>query len=660
MSKLSNNLSFILAFFGGAFSLGLASSAYGQAYYVSNNMTNVQMCYNSVNSGGNQPNNFDNIKPGSTVPLSAGLPPSYWVGVNYNLRPSSCSCSDSSCAYLGNLNLVANDDGVTETTSDLQVSGFSMSKTSATSYNLAGSAPAQATAKNQSITNGTDYLLCNGTANEGSAGVTYNPDNKVPAGELSNGDTVTLAVDTTPYYSGVNFNIRKGGCGTNDAYYGNINFSTQTDPKTGVATVVMAPTGPSTGANAIGLSATCTAYTGAGAGYGCTIDKMTLTPPPQVVFNPVKTYTQNTGVLYRGANLAGAEFGQYWSPGNVPYPAEFNYYIGKGMNTVRLPIRWAYLQPQGPDVGPIEANYATFIKNVLENLTQAGVTVILDLHDYQRYAPQGETVGVPENAATGSVPNGTINTSTQLANIWTDLVKMIQSDPKINSTHLIFDISNEPAQMDTESILTFENAAIQAIRAAGAKNMILVEGNMFSGLWAWENTTTYNNGSNHAAANSIVFTPAKIIDPDNNYAINVHQYFDQNGSMSGTTQNCIPSTELLSKINADPFLEWVKTNKVKVMVTEFGVGRGTTPEEGANCMADLKVFLDWMNQNAYTPDNGGFIGWTIWSAGHAWGDYNTQGVPNYLLDISPYTPAGGGATVDSPQMKALLDGGLLS
>ena len=55
-------------------------------------------------------------------------------------------------------------------------------------------------------------------------------------------------------------------------------------------------------------------------------------------------------IRYTGTNLAGAEFGDTVLPGtfgtNYTYPtnAEVDYFVGKGMNTFRVPFRWERLQ----------------------------------------------------------------------------------------------------------------------------------------------------------------------------------------------------------------------------------------------------------------------------------------------------------------------------
>src|SRR5687767_15871968 len=66
------------------------------------------------------------------------------------------------------------------------------------------------------------------------------------------------------------------------------------------------------------------------------------------------TSTAEAVIRYTGVNLAGAEFGATPTPGNLgtygsayiyPNAAEVDYYIGKGMDTFRLPFRWERLQP---------------------------------------------------------------------------------------------------------------------------------------------------------------------------------------------------------------------------------------------------------------------------------------------------------------------------
>ena len=325
---------------------------------------------------------------------------------------------------------------------------------------------------------------------------------------------------------------------------------------------------------------------------------------------------------YVGINLSGNEFGTTWNPANSPAAAEMEPFIADGMNTVRLPIRWAYLQPSGAGEGSLEPNYLAFIDRFLEDTTQAGVNVIVDLHNYMRYSPAG--VGVAGVPAGGSQPEGKLTSESALVNVWTQLVTALQADKNIDMSHVIFDLSNEPDNMEsiggTETALAYENAVIAAIRKLGLKNLILVEGNNWTGLHSWFDKTAYG-----ATANSDVFTAKGIVDIGHNFAINVHQYFDSN--FSGTQNDCIPNSEM-SKLNIDKFVSFLKENHLRAFVTEFNTGRGT------NCMADLQTFMQDLKANAYTKTKGyGFIGWTAWSAGHAWGGY-----PAYTLYLDNSAP----------------------
>ena len=44
-------------------------------------------------------------------------------------------------------------------------------------------------------------------------------------------------------------------------------------------------------------------------------------------------------------------------------------------------------------------------------------------------------------------------------------------------------------------------------------------------------------------------------------------------------------------------------------------------------MPILNGFLNYLKDNAAKNKDYGFIGWTIWSSGHGWGDYNLRVTP---------------------------------
>ena len=410
-----------------------------------------------------------------------------------------------------------------------------------------------------------------------------------------------------------NFNIRLNGCNpSTDTYIGNVTISSGS----GMTRLANSSFSVLTTIKNFNLK------------QGAIMGEVHYVTPKQVtLIKPHHKMSEHSPWPYVGVNLSGNEFGKLWNPINSPQAEEMSPFIKAGMNTFRLPVRWAYLQPEGPGVGKLDDDYLAFIKAFLENATRQQANVILDLHSYLRYSNAG--VGMAGVPAGGNLPDGNLVNEKQFANIWRDLTKAILTDKKINMKYVIFDLVNEPNNIisigGTEAALTYQNAAIKEIRKAGVNNLVLIEGNDWTGLHSWS-----ENGSDGSTANRQVFTADKIKDPANNFAINVHQYFDND--FSGTHDDCVANPSI---IKMKQFVEYLKKYQLKAIVTEFGTGRGKY------CKADLSWFIEQLKEQAYTDKKGyGFIGWTAWSAGHGWG-----GFPAYDLFIDE----------KSPQMDVLAD-----
>ncbi len=56
--------------------------------------------------------------------------------------------------------------------------------------------------------------------------------------------------------------------------------------------------------------------------------------------------------------------------------------------------------------------------------------------------------------------------------------------------------------------------------------------------------------------------------------------------------------------------------KVKVFLSEFG--SGVTSQDNPNCGQDVNWLLSQIENNPYTSEGAGFIGWTAWVGGHGW------------------------------------------
>ena len=81
----------------------------------------------------------------------------------------------------------------------------------------------------------------------------------------------------------------------------------------------------------------------------------------------------------------------------------------------------------------------------------------------------------------------------------------------------MFNLVNEPHTMPTEQWVGAANAAIAAIRVAGASNVIHVPGNAWTGAHGW-------NSSYYGTPNAKAMLD--IVDPIDNLFFEAHQYLD--------------------------------------------------------------------------------------------------------------------------------------
>lgn len=146
--------------------------------------------------------------------------------------------------------------------------------------------------------------------------------------------------------------------------------------------------------------------------------------------------------------------------------------------------------------------------------------------------------------------------------------------------------------MPLDAVRAFSQAAVSAIRAAGAKNVILIESNGWAGAWTW-----HENGAG-------VLT--SINDPENNLIFEVHQYLDGNGS--GTSGSCVSGTVGAERIGGAT--KKARELGVKLFLGEFGGGNNPTCEQAVTGM--LRHMQD--NKDVWA-------GWTWWAAGPWWGEY---------------------------------------
>lgn len=294
---------------------------------------------------------------------------------------------------------------------------------------------------------------------------------------------------------------------------------------------------------------------------------------------------------YAGVNLAGAEFKASKKPGTLfkdyTYPSDkdFAYFAGQGMNLVRLPFLWERLQPT-PN-GEFDATQLKLLVKTAESAQKAGITLLLDVHNYGEY--NGQKIG------SEAVPDA----------VFADLWRRLASEPAFaNNPKVLFGLMNEPHDVSARDWARSAQAAIDAIRATGAKNLILVPGTAWSGAHSW-NSAVAGRGTSNADA------LAGLKDPADQLAYEAHQYLDSDSS--GTKPECVDAQVGARRLEG--FTKWLAENKKVGFLGEFGAS--------AQCVEALDKMLAYMQDH---PQQ--WLGWSYWAAGGWW-------PPTYMFNVQP-------------------------
>ncbi|KZP15265.1 glycoside hydrolase family 5 protein [Athelia psychrophila] len=302
-----------------------------------------------------------------------------------------------------------------------------------------------------------------------------------------------------------------------------------------------------------------------------------------------------TKFKYFGVSESCAEFGSTAWPGVLntdytwPATSSIDYFVGKGFNTFRVPFLMERISPPATGLtGAFDPTYLAGLTTIVNYITSKGAYAVVDPHNYMIY------------------DNAPISSTTTFQTWWTNLATEFKSNPNV-----IFDCMNEPNGISAATTFSLMQAAVNGIRAAGATTqLILVEGTSWTGAWTWV-----------SSGNSAVF--GSIVDPNNNTAIEMHQYLDSDGS--GTSATCVSTTIGAERLAVAT--SWLQANGLKGFLGEIGAGNNT------DCITAVYGALESMQVS------GAWIGALWWAAGPWWGDY--------FMSIEP--PNGGAVAAVLPQ-----------
>ncbi|KAJ7651347.1 endoglucanase [Roridomyces roridus] len=305
-----------------------------------------------------------------------------------------------------------------------------------------------------------------------------------------------------------------------------------------------------------------------------------------------------TKFKFFGVNQSGAEFGSGKWPGvlgtdyTFPSPSSIDYFVGQGFNFFRVPFTMERLVPPSSGMtGPFNSAYLSGLTTIINYITNTkGAYAALDPHNFMLYNNQA------------------ITSTSQFQTFWQNLAGQFKGNSRV-----IFDVMNEPNGIPASTAFSLNQAAVNGIRASGATSqLILVEGTSWTGAWTWV-----------SSGNAAAFTA--IHDPNNNTAIEMHQYLDSDGS--GTSGTCVSSTIGAERLAAAT--SWLQANNMKGFLGEIGAG------SNAACISAVSGALCSMQSAAGSP----WIGVSWWAAGPWWpADYFTSIEPPSGLAISQILP----------------------
>ncbi len=290
---------------------------------------------------------------------------------------------------------------------------------------------------------------------------------------------------------------------------------------------------------------------------------------------------------YVGVNFPQATFGKI--PG-VMYkdyawqrPSDIGLFADIGANIFRVGFLWERMQPEP---GPLNPRELAALDALVASAAARRVTILLDLHNYGAY--RKKLIGTPE------VPVSVF------ADFWSRLAVHYKDQP-----YVAFGLMNEPNKQSATDWASMAQAAIDAIRATGAKQPIFVPGTYWDGAHSW-----------FAGKPSNATALAAIKDPANNLVFEAHQYFDQDSS--GTHAACV--SEDIGEKRLAAFTKWLRDTKRKGFLGEFGASKDPV------CLEALRRTLAYMNANRDV-----WAGWAYWAAAPWFG--------NYMFNVYPPDPA---------------------
>lgn len=256
--------------------------------------------------------------------------------------------------------------------------------------------------------------------------------------------------------------------------------------------------------------------------------------------------------------------------GGADGQAQMEHFVKKdGLNIFRLPVSWQLLT-NAKGGSTLDAEGWKSYDTLMQTCFATGAYCMIDLHNFARFDNGIIGQGGPSDAT--------------FAQLWANIAAKYADNDKV-----VFGLMNEPHDLDTAKWADSCQAAVTAIRKAGAKTqIILLPGNNFS-------------SARDFVANQSADLLSKITNPDGStdgLLLDLHQYLDINNS--GQHKEC--TTDNVAGFTT--IAKWLRDNNRTAMVSETGASM------------DDSCMVKFCAQNKYISENTDvFVGFVGWSAG---------------------------------------------
>jgi endoglucanase len=214
------------------------------------------------------------------------------------------------------------------------------------------------------------------------------------------------------------------------------------------------------------------------------------------------------------------------------------------------------------------------------------------MHNYGRYRIGNTDYSI------GLGQTGDTITKAYFGNVWRKLATVFKTRTNIYG----YDIMNQPDSMPYYTWILAAQECIDSIRTTDTKTPVLIEGINKSLAECW------------AICNSLL---GKVSDPYNKIVYSAHNFFDKDGvgNYTTTSYDSLEADVLTGVKRAKPFIEWLKTNNKKGIISSYGV-----PNNDPRWLTVLDTFLNYISANC--------VNGTYWAGGEWWNNYSLSVQPD--------------------------------